>query len=73
MFLSPKKGAFGGMFGMLKGLVGSKSLSQEDMEPVLDKMRDHLIGMDSSVPPLQYQFLNTYTPLHIYLDIEAKT
>uniref|UniRef100_A0A674BTA6 SRP receptor subunit alpha n=1 Tax=Salmo trutta TaxID=8032 RepID=A0A674BTA6_SALTR len=41
---SPKKGAFGGMFGMLKGLVGSKSLSQEDMEPVLDKMRDHLIA-----------------------------
>ncbi|XP_014070160.1 signal recognition particle receptor subunit alpha [Salmo salar] len=40
----PKKGAFGGMFGMLKGLVGSKSLSQEDMEPVLDKMRDHLIA-----------------------------
>uniref|UniRef100_A0A674BTE7 SRP receptor subunit alpha n=1 Tax=Salmo trutta TaxID=8032 RepID=A0A674BTE7_SALTR len=37
-------GAFGGMFGMLKGLVGSKSLSQEDMEPVLDKMRDHLIA-----------------------------
>uniref|UniRef100_A0A673FZQ5 SRP54-type proteins GTP-binding domain-containing protein n=1 Tax=Sinocyclocheilus rhinocerous TaxID=307959 RepID=A0A673FZQ5_9TELE len=38
-----KKGGFGGMFGMLKGLVGSKNLTQEDMEPVLDKMRDHLI------------------------------
>lgn len=50
IFFCPKRGAFGGMFGMLKGLVGSKSLSQEDMEPVLDKMRDHLIGMDSSVP-----------------------
>lgn len=44
--LSPKKGGgFGGMFGMLKGLVGSKSLSREDMEPVLEKMKDHLIGM----------------------------
>lgn len=32
------------MFGMLKGLVGSKSLSREDMESVLDKMRDHLIA-----------------------------
>lgn len=42
-----KKGGFGGMFGMLKGLVGSKNLTQEDMEPVLDKMRDHLIGMTS--------------------------
>lgn len=29
---------------MLKGLVGSKSLSRKDMESVLDKMRDHLIG-----------------------------
>lgn len=37
------------MFGMLKGLVGSKSLSQEDMEPVLEKMKEHLIGAFS--PP----------------------
>uniref|UniRef100_G3W5B9 SRP receptor subunit alpha n=1 Tax=Sarcophilus harrisii TaxID=9305 RepID=G3W5B9_SARHA len=41
---SATKGALGGMFGMLKGLVGSKSLSREDMESVLDKMRDHLIA-----------------------------
>ncbi|XP_038609343.1 LOW QUALITY PROTEIN: signal recognition particle receptor subunit alpha [Tachyglossus aculeatus] len=41
---SARKGALGGMFGMLKGLVGSKSLSREDMESVLDKMRDHLIA-----------------------------
>lgn len=41
---SATKGTLGGMFGMLKGLVGSKSLSREDMESVLDKMRDHLIG-----------------------------
>lgn len=33
------------MFGMLKGLVGSKNLTREDMESVLDKMKDHLIGM----------------------------
>lgn len=44
-FSSKKAGGFGGMFGMLKGLVGSKSLTREDMESVLDKMRDHLIGM----------------------------
>lgn len=30
---------------MLKGLVGSKSLTRNDMESVLDKMREHLIGM----------------------------
>uniref|UniRef100_A0A3Q0SZ06 SRP receptor subunit alpha n=1 Tax=Amphilophus citrinellus TaxID=61819 RepID=A0A3Q0SZ06_AMPCI len=38
---SAKKGR--GLFGMLKGLVGSKSLTRDDMEPVLEKMRDHLI------------------------------
>ncbi|KAJ0063598.1 hypothetical protein NL108_004425 [Boleophthalmus pectinirostris] len=42
---TPSSGkGLGGMFGMLKGLVGSKSLSREDMEPVLEKMRDHLIA-----------------------------
>ncbi|XP_037630427.1 signal recognition particle receptor subunit alpha [Sebastes umbrosus] len=41
--ISKKGGGFGGMFGMLKGLVGSKSLSREDMESVLEKMKDHLI------------------------------
>lgn len=41
---SKKTGAFGGMFGMLKGLVGSKNLTREDMESVLEKMKDHLIG-----------------------------
>lgn len=30
---------------MLKGLVGSKSLTREDMDSVLEKMKDHLIGM----------------------------
>ncbi|XP_046967837.1 signal recognition particle receptor subunit alpha homolog [Vanessa cardui] len=39
---SPKKS--GGMFSIFKGLVGSKALSEETMRPVLDKMRDHLIG-----------------------------
>ena len=28
----------------LKSLVGSKTLAREDMTPVMDKMRDHLIG-----------------------------
>ncbi|XP_072282583.1 signal recognition particle receptor subunit alpha [Pyxicephalus adspersus] len=41
---SNKKSSFGGMFGMLKGLVGAKSLTLEDMEPVLEKMKDHLIA-----------------------------
>ncbi|XP_053943157.1 signal recognition particle receptor subunit alpha isoform X2 [Cuculus canorus] len=41
---SAKKGGLGGMFGMLKGLVGSKSLTREDMDPILEKMKDHLIA-----------------------------
>lgn len=32
------------MFSIFKGLVGSKNLSREDMQPALDKLRDHLIG-----------------------------
>lgn len=39
---APKKS--GGMFSILKGLVGSKALSEETMRPVLDKLRDHLIS-----------------------------
>ncbi|XP_053729770.1 signal recognition particle receptor subunit alpha isoform X2 [Synchiropus splendidus] len=41
---SKKGGGFGGMLGMLRGLVGSKSLTQEDMQPILEKMREHLIA-----------------------------
>ncbi|KAI4464108.1 signal recognition particle receptor subunit alpha [Holotrichia oblita] len=38
------KPAKGGMFSLFRGLVGSKNLSQSDMQPVLDKLKDHLIG-----------------------------
>lgn len=33
-----------GMFSIFKSLVGSKNLSRDDMQPALDKLRDHLIG-----------------------------
>lgn len=33
-----------GVFSMFKGLVGSKSITMEDMQPALDKLRDHLIN-----------------------------
>lgn len=49
LLCSTKKGGLGGMFGMLKGLVGSKSLTRQDMDPVLEKMKDHLIGTCGSV------------------------
>ncbi|XP_063230247.1 signal recognition particle receptor subunit alpha homolog isoform X2 [Bacillus rossius redtenbacheri] len=32
------------VFSMFRGLVGSKNLSRDDMAPVLDKLRDHLIA-----------------------------
>lgn len=34
----------GGMFSIFKGLVGSKSLTANDMKPALEKMKDHLIA-----------------------------
>ncbi|GFR97822.1 signal recognition particle receptor subunit alpha-like [Elysia marginata] len=34
----------GGMFSMFRNLVGSKTLTPEDLKPVLDKMKDHLIA-----------------------------
>lgn len=34
----------GGVFSMFKGLVGSKNLTREAMQPALDKLRDHLIS-----------------------------
>lgn len=34
----------GGVFAMFKGLVGAKNLTAADMQPALDKLRDHLIG-----------------------------
>uniref|UniRef100_A0A673BT85 SRP54-type proteins GTP-binding domain-containing protein n=1 Tax=Sphaeramia orbicularis TaxID=375764 RepID=A0A673BT85_9TELE len=63
---------FGGMFGMLKGLVGSKSLTREDMESVLEKMRDHLIAKnvaadiasqlcDSVAKKLEGKVMGTFT------------
>ncbi|TNN74986.1 Signal recognition particle receptor subunit alpha [Liparis tanakae] len=69
---SKKGGAFGGMFGMLKGLVGSKSLSREDMESVLEKMKDHLIAKnvaaeiayqlcDSVAKKLEGKVMGTFT------------
>lgn len=39
---APTKKA-GGIFTMFKGLVGSKSITMDDMAPALDKLRDHLI------------------------------
>uniref|UniRef100_A0A8C2ZH85 SRP receptor subunit alpha n=1 Tax=Cyclopterus lumpus TaxID=8103 RepID=A0A8C2ZH85_CYCLU len=71
-FSSKKGGAFGGMFGMLKGLVGSKSLSRDDMESVLEKMKDHLIAKnvaaeiayqlcDSVAKKLEGKVMGTFT------------
>ncbi|KAJ3659069.1 hypothetical protein Zmor_010777 [Zophobas morio] len=39
-----KASSKGGMFSIFKGLVGSKNLTSADMQPTLDKMKDHLIS-----------------------------
>lgn len=44
MTSAKKSGGGGGMFSMFSSLVGSKPLSQEDLAPVLEKLRDNLIG-----------------------------
>lgn len=71
----PKKGGkSGGMFSMFRGLVGSKSIAAEDMVPVLDKLRDHLIAKnvaadvsqklcDSVGAKLEGKVLGTFTGL----------
>lgn len=38
---APKKS---GVFSLFRSLVGSKNLTRSDMQPVLDKLQDHLIG-----------------------------
>lgn len=43
-YSSAGSGLTGGMFSFFKGLAGQKTLSQEQVTPVLDKMKDHLIG-----------------------------
>lgn len=37
-------GGGGGFFSSLKGLVGGKVLTKETIQPVIEKMQDHLIG-----------------------------
>uniref|UniRef100_A0AAR5Q7B9 SRP54-type proteins GTP-binding domain-containing protein n=1 Tax=Dendroctonus ponderosae TaxID=77166 RepID=A0AAR5Q7B9_DENPD len=39
-----KKPAKGGMFSIFKGLVGSKNLTLADVNPALEKLKDHLIA-----------------------------
>ena len=34
----------GGVFAWFKGLASQKTLTKESVEPVLEKMREHLIG-----------------------------
>lgn len=38
-----------GMFSMFKGLVGSKSITLNDMQPALDKLRDHLVTKNVAI------------------------
>ncbi|CAL4212809.1 unnamed protein product, partial [Meganyctiphanes norvegica] len=39
-----QKSSGGGVFGMFRSLVGGKTLTETDMAPVIEKLRDHLIS-----------------------------
>lgn len=67
----PKSRALG-MFSMFRGLVGSKNITREDMVPVLEKMKEHLIAKnvaaeiaeklcDSVATKLEGKVLGTFT------------
>lgn len=43
-FCSKSSGLGGGLFSFFKGLAGQKTLTLDDINPVLDKMKEHLIG-----------------------------
>ncbi|PIC37118.1 hypothetical protein B9Z55_015862 [Caenorhabditis nigoni] len=43
----------GGWFGMLKGLVGEKKLTSEDLTPLVEKMRDNLIMKNVAAEPAE--------------------
>ena len=45
-FCSKSSGLGGGLFSFFKGLAGQKTLTLDDINPVLDKMKEHLIGKD---------------------------
>lgn len=44
VLLSVKSSRGFGMFSMFRSLVGSKTLTAEDLAPALEKMKDHLIS-----------------------------
>ncbi|CAI5449759.1 unnamed protein product [Caenorhabditis angaria] len=43
----------GGWFGMIKGLVGEKKLNIEDLQPLVEKMRDNLIMKNVAAEPAE--------------------
>jgi len=44
-----KESASGGVFSFFQGLAGQKAISAEAMEPILDKMREHLVSKNVAV------------------------
>ena len=39
-----KQSSAGGIFGIFKVLSGGKTITMETLQPILDKMKEHLIG-----------------------------
>ena len=48
----PSSSGGGGMFGFFKALSGGKTITMETLQPILEKMKEHLIGEFSHVTKL---------------------
>jgi len=73
--IDDNKGAKHGIWSTLTSLVGSKQLTEADVEPVINKMRDHLIGKNvasevadklcqSVASKLEGKVLGTFSTVH---------
>lgn len=50
VFRSKSSGLGGGLFSFFKGLAGQKTLTIDNINPVLDKMKEHLVGNKLILP-----------------------
>ena len=53
------------MFSMFKNLVGSKTLTKEDLKPALEKMKDHVIGMLQCIKIRVMMFNATFNSISV--------
>lgn len=60
----------GGLFAWFKGLAGQKTLTKETVEPVLEKMREHLIGEYTNRSVMYMYYMTPKLVLLVLLHME---